>query len=72
MEVEDGLLEEWAIVDMGDFKVVYGYLYYDRKERFRDGEWMTTSRIVGIPDELKQGDKVYTENSVYVLGVKER
>ena len=58
-----GRLEDWWWDEQN--KVYWGYVYQDTKERFRDGAYIHTSRVLKTED-----DKAYTLNSIYILGQK--
>lgn len=72
-----GVLENWVVDPRG---IIWGHIYNDIHERFRDGTWIHTSLIVQkdsktrMPEEdlktLKEGDRVQTLNSFYRLGKK--
>lgn len=51
--------------------VIWGYIYYDRKERFCDGTHIHTSSLMMSKEtasKLKEDDTVMTRNSFYKLG----
>lgn len=65
----DGILDDWSPCrnSLGMYCIV-GIVTGDRKDRFRGGELITTSRIRTLPDDLAEGVVVETLNSRYRLG----
>lgn len=45
---------------IGELTLLQGYVYGDKRGRFRDGEFITSSAIERI-----EGDLVFTANSIY-------
>jgi hypothetical protein len=62
-----GRLENWTHISG---KVIYGNVYNDARERFPDGTFMRTSRIVSPLENLREGQVIITLNSRYLLGKK--
>lgn len=62
-----GRLENWTVVSVSsiDF-VIYGDMYDDNNNRFKDGTAVRTSSIKQRP--VSEGDIVETKNSTYLLG----
>jgi len=62
-----GRLENWAReqVTRKEF-IIWGDVYDDIHERWRDGQWIHTSGIKNR--KCKEGDVVTTRNSAYLLG----
>jgi len=58
----DGTLRNARVVPCGNGSLAIGRIYDDRKERFRDGEQVRTSRILEGPDA---NGIIRTRNSVY-------
>lgn len=60
-------LENWAMV-------IHGECYDDEKKRFRDGEKITTSKVVRIGDGLLADilSRVETLNTKYQLGTPKK
>ena len=56
-------LRDWRMVDARGGKVIIGHVYGDKRQRFRNGEKITTSRIRRIEDGI-----AYTLYSTYKLG----
>ena len=67
-EEVDGVIRDFKrfeIVEKGETRFYYtGYLFDDKKQRFADGEFFTTSLVVSGPDER---GVIRTLNSLYIL-----
>lgn len=62
-----GRFENWTAVG----KVVWGNLYDDPQERFREGEYIHTSYIVDVAwDRENEIGTIETRNTIYELGKK--
>lgn len=77
MDEVTGTLEQWIVeptwAHMNKYFVVVGLVYGDSRNRFEDGTQIYTSsldleRIGKKIKDLKEGDTIYTQNSVYKLG----
>lgn len=62
-----GRLEGWHQDNLYEF-ILWGNIFGDSKQRFRDGTRIHTSYIVTPSDEWKEGAVVKTRNSTYLLG----
>ncbi len=61
-----GRLEKW---DLWSGKL-WGFIFDDKHQRFRDGEFVRTSPVVSPQDhEIREGVVVTTTGSRYLLGV---
>jgi hypothetical protein len=50
-------------------QVLLGTIESDSRNRWEDGTFIRTSHVEGLKKmELKEGDKVVTRNSTYLLG----
>lgn len=47
---------------------VRGFLYDDARERWIDGEWITTSKLKSKTTDCVEGAIIETKNSRYLLG----
>lgn len=63
-EAKEGTAEIRNAVHQGIGSVCTGHIYGDRKGRFKDGEFVSTSAIVGI-----DGDLIQTRNSLYRIAL---
>lgn len=65
-----GTLENWRYSTLDN--IVWGNIDYDVKGRFPDGTYIHTSYLPKYenwePFDCKQGDLIYTRNSIYRLG----
>ena len=67
-----GRLENWFIDTISyGAPVIWGELYDDVRNRFKEGQHVHTSSILSSLDNLKTGDIVITENSSYLLGIEQ-
>lgn len=55
-------IENWTILDNQLYGEAYGH------PRFEDGKKVRTSSIKEVPMMPEEGDKVETQNTIYVLG----
>ena len=60
-------LENWRIIDYGNFKIAWGNCYDDEKGRFRNGDYIRTSVILSFNPEART---IQTRNTLYKLGIK--
>lgn len=60
-----GTLEDWWFDNSNT--VYWGYVYGDIRNRFRDGSYIHTSRVIKVDNEE---NVIHTLNSVYKLGAK--
>lgn len=60
-------LREWWFVQSGNHTALQGRVYHDRNGRFKDGDLITTSRILRL--DFQNGLAI-TRKSTYVLGIK--
>lgn len=58
----DADLHLWTFDDWGGVRVVRGTVFGDKKNRFDDGDDITTSAVVKVA-----GDFLHTKNSIYRL-----
>ncbi len=63
-----GTLEHWRVVTHGDESRIWGAVYGDIRDRFKDGTSITTSSVDTKSQSLKEGAIVKTRYSVYKLG----
>ena len=61
-----GLLENWYPFGYA----IAGEIHGDKNKRFDDGTTIRTSTVQGDMTNLKEGDKIETRNSTYLLGKK--
>lgn len=61
-----GLLENWSPFGYA----MTGEIHDDKNKRFDDGTTIRTSTVQGDMTNLKEGDKIETRNSTYLLGKK--
>lgn len=66
----DARLENWFTQEITRYAtescVIFGYIFDDKKGRFKDDTWISTSFI--NKTEFKEGEVVETMNSRYLLG----
>lgn len=60
-------LRDWWFVQCGNRTAICGKIYHDRRERFKDGQRITTSSILRVDFQNKI---VVTKRSTYILGEK--
>ncbi len=60
-------LRDWWFVQAGNHTAIQGRVFHDRKERFKDGDLITTSKILRL--DFQNGIAV-TRKSTYILGIK--
>lgn len=60
-------LRDWWFVQSGNHTALQGRVYHDRQKRFKDGDLITTSRILRLDF---QNSLAVTKRSTYVLGTK--
>lgn len=53
-------IQRHNIRPMGELQLLQGFVYGDKRGRFRDGEFITSSPIQRI-----EGNLVFTANSIY-------
>lgn len=64
----DATLADWIICELPDGRrFLAGKVTGDRKERFRDGAYITTSLVISPADRIIDGNVVETFNSRYLL-----
>ena len=62
-----GRLENWKTDP--HLSILWGDCYDDVHKRWEDGTWIHTSYVKGLYEmDLREGDKIITRNSVYLLG----
>ena len=62
-----GRLENWEIDP--SLSIIWGHCYDDVRGRWEDGTWIHTSHVDKLYEmDLKEGDKIVTRNSTYLLG----
>ena len=67
MENYDAILENWYIDLLGN--VLYGNVYFDSKNRFKNGDLIHTSKVLN-PETFGELDIIQTRNTKYLLGRK--
>ena len=60
-------LRDWWFVQAGNHTAIQGRVFHDRKERFKDGGLITTSKILRLDF---QNCIAVTRKSTYILGIK--
>jgi hypothetical protein len=60
-------LRDWWFVQSGNHTAIQGRVYHDRKGRFKDGDTITTSKILRLDFE---NCMAITRKSTYILGIK--
>ena len=64
----DGVLQNWFFTQISATEsLVQGDIYFDRKNRFSDGQFIHTSKVQHVQDNV-----AITLNSRYLLGVRRR
>ncbi len=69
MKKVTGRLEGWHIDNIFP-TIIWGHVFEDSKDRFRDGTRIHTSHIKTPPEQWVEGAIVETLNSTYLLGKK--
>lgn len=68
----DARLDDWFVIIVASEGVEYitllGTVWFDRKNRFRDGRMIQTSPLKDGRSKLGMGKVVSTANSLYLLG----
>lgn len=67
--LHDATLSNWIICELSDDRrFLAGKVSGDRKGRFREGAYITTSLIVSPVEAIADGNVIETLNSRYLLG----
>ena len=57
----DAILKEWSPMRSGDFTILRGAIKGDERDRFRDGEFIRTSAVMG--GSFNEGNVIQTRKS---------
>jgi hypothetical protein len=63
----DARIINWCFSD----GLIWGFIFDDKKKRFKDETWIHTSTILSKKEDIKEGNIIETKNSKYLLGKEE-